>query len=300
MHTLCDVLTDVSIREGSQQEIDLRALPVSTKIDLLHHIIAAGIRKIELTAFAPGEWFSDAEELVSGSEFVSDDIILSALYFNTRGLESLLAHPRLNAAGHFHTGATHHYREKNYNQTSLEHAVKKMTRSTTAFKQYNLPFESLILSTAWGESGEDVSTDQIVEILSLFLRQAAHEGCPIQGTTLADTVGYASPQEIGKVIGAIKKEWPTLKIIGHLHPGPDKAAECVHAALDAGIDGWEASWCGLGGSPFADKPGGNLDIRILVRVYEERGLAHGINKDAADQLYQFLGNTIKRPIAELD
>ncbi len=52
--TLADILTDVSIREGGQQEIDLRSAGIETKLDFMSLAMSGGVKRIELTAFAPG------------------------------------------------------------------------------------------------------------------------------------------------------------------------------------------------------------------------------------------------------
>jgi len=104
---LTDILTDVSIREGSQQAVDLRNAPVDTKLELMAHLIDSGEKRLELTAFAPGEWISDAEKLVQGAVCKAPDTVtLRALYFNTEGLSELIKHPRVLQEGIFLTAAT--------------------------------------------------------------------------------------------------------------------------------------------------------------------------------------------------
>ena len=93
---LADVLTDVTIREGSQQVDDLRQVDVQTKLSLLGHMVKIGIRRVEITAFAPGKWFADADELVRGAlPRITENVTLRALYFNAKGLEQLLKHPAI-------------------------------------------------------------------------------------------------------------------------------------------------------------------------------------------------------------
>ncbi len=133
--TLADILTDVSIREGGQQEIDLRSAGIETKLDFMSLAMTGGVKRIELTAFAPGPWFADAGALVKrAAARIDDEISLRALYFNTQGLASMLSYPAFRREGIFHTAATPVYREKNYGQKSTEHAVKKMKRMIDAFK----------------------------------------------------------------------------------------------------------------------------------------------------------------------
>jgi len=67
---LADCLTDVSLRESSQQAVDLRGAEVKTKIELLKRTLRIGIKCVELTAFAPGKWFADARALTEDASAV--------------------------------------------------------------------------------------------------------------------------------------------------------------------------------------------------------------------------------------
>ena len=294
---LADLLTDVSIREGSQQTVDLRAASLDVKLDLMMRIVRAGVRRIELTAFAPGAWFADSHELASGAaSLVPPAIILRALYFNTQGLDDLLVHSRLLREGIFHTAATSNYRRKNYRQRSIAHALEKMNRLMDAFQRHRLQFDTLVLSTAWGESGEPRPPSQVIAYLERLLESAAKRGLPVHSVTLADTVGHAAPADIAFLFSAVKAAWPDIKIRAHLHPRPGSAEECIDAALDSGVDGWEAAWGGLGGSPFAAGAGGNLDIRSLMKVYEKRGLDHGLHPGAVKSILDLIEKHTRRRV----
>jgi hydroxymethylglutaryl-CoA lyase len=298
---LTDLLTDVSIREGSQQEIDLRNASVDTKLELMGHIIQSGIKRIEVAAFAPGGWFSDAEELVQRAlSRVSEDVILRALYFNTGGLSLLKKYPRILQEGIFLTAATSKYREKNYGQRSADHAKTRMNRLVASFKQHNLEFDTLVMSTAWGECNEALTPartlDYTIDYLTDLLSSAGNQKMPVRSVTLADTMGCATPEAIQSLIKQVKTGWPDMQVRVHLHPMPGTDEECILAAMEGGAEQWEASWCGLGGSPFADEAGGNLDIRRLIKVYNTLRLTHGFDEAAVDRIVHFLKNHTRRDI----
>lgn len=297
---LADILTDVSIREGSQQDIDLRNTCIDTKLDLMTLAIESGVKRIELTAFAPGQWFNDAEKLVCGALFrLTDPVILRALYFNTNGLSKLIKYQRILQEGIFFTAATAKYREKNYRQQSTDHAEVKMKRIIASFKKHGLKFNTLVMSTAWGECDEVSLEEQTLDYLTRLLSSAKNQGFPVHSITLADTMGCAKPEAIHSLINRVKIRWPDILIRTHLHPMPGTDEECIHAAMGAGVDFWEASWCGLGGSPFADKAGGNLDIRWLIRVYNTLNLEHGFDEEAVNRIVHFLRKYTRRDIPDI-
>lgn len=297
---LTDILTDVSIREGSQQGIDLRYAGIDTKLEFMAHAISSGVKRIELAAFAPAQWFSDAEELIQGAiSRVPDTVTLRALYFNTEGLAELIKHPRLLQEGLFLTAATAKYRTKNYRQRSADHAEVKMIRLITDFKKHGLEFDTLLMSTAWGECDETSSEEQTLNYLTRLLSSANNLGYPVHSITLADTMGCATPEAIQSLIKRTKTRSPNALIRAHLHPLAGTEEECIIAAMEAGVDHWEASWCGLGGSPLADEAGGNLDIRRLIKVYNTLHLIHGFDEEAVNRIVHFLKKHTQRNISDI-
>lgn len=293
---LTHILTDVTLREGSQQELDLRNAALTHKRRLLLALSRTGIRKIEFTAFAPGQWFADAAELASDLGDVPEEVALRALYFNSKGLTSLLSHPRLLREGIFHTAATGKYREANYKQISEDSVLEKLRALLSAFVEHGLSFDTLAISTAWGEKGEMPAPEQVLAFCSRIFNEAQRFSLPVKSITLADTVGNASPQAISQLLLLFKLTWPDKILRAHLHPPQDRALECVEAALDGGADEWEAAWGGVGGSPFAEKPGGNLDVRWLIKVWEKRGAAHGLELNAAKDVIKILQALCAREI----
>lgn len=297
---LSDMLTDVSIREGSQQAVDLRDAGIDTKLDFLSLAIGIGVKRIELTAFAPGQWFSDAEVLISGAiPRLPEAVSLRVLYFNTGGLADVMKHPRIMREGIFLTAATANYREKNYGQKSIAHAELKMKRLIAAFKGHGLKFDTLVMSTAWGECDETSQEEDTLNYLARLLSCAEDMGLPVHSVTLADTMGCAAPYAIGGLINQVKKRWPDMMIRVHLHPRPGTDEACVLAAMEAGIGHWEASWCGLGGSPLADTAGGNLDIRRLINVYNGLRIVHGFDEEAVLRMVYFLKKHTQREISNI-
>ncbi|RME42375.1 MAG: hypothetical protein D6795_21030, partial [Deltaproteobacteria bacterium] len=240
---LAEVVTDVSLREGSQQAVDYRDAPVETKIALLERSVAAGIVHAEITAFGPGPWFRDAEALVARALSLPERVKLRVLYFNAEGLARLLAtDPRIGREGIFHTAVTANYRWKNYRQRSVAHAVEKMKRLFPLFETHGMVFDTLVLSCLWGESHEGVSEAEAIEFCGTLVEAADREGFPVRRLTLADTEGRASPDAIGERIGAFRRAWPDKILRAHLHPSKRYAAECVEAALEGGIEEWEGAW----------------------------------------------------------
>ena len=104
------------------------------------------------------------------------------------------------------------------------------------------------------------------------------------------------PGNIVQAVSAIVKE-PGLRLeLNSL----GTADERIHSAIEGGVDQWEAAWGGVGGSPFAQNPAANMDIRSLVRVYRQRGLDHGLNMEEIYQVIDFLREQTNRHIIDIE
>lgn len=300
---LKDVLTDVTLREGSQQERDLRGVSIADKILLFDRLAKTGLKTFEVTAFAPGEWFRDAQNLLTGADALHHPVSLRALYFNTRGLDDLIEAstriPSLLKEGVFHTAASTNYRIKNYKQGDLPSVLSKMQSFMEAFRKYSLTFDTILISTAWGEEHEAITPAQLLSFCEQLFGEAKKGGFNVKSLTLADTVGFAMPEAIQKTIVAVKSAWPSMRVRAHLHPASSHALDCVLAALEAGVDEWEAALGGVGGSPFASDPGANLDIRWLLRAWNEKKWEHGLSETAVQDAIEFLSGLVKREIPHL-
>jgi hydroxymethylglutaryl-CoA lyase len=294
---LANLLTNVTIREGSQVPEHLAKCLVDDKIRLLEMMTKMGRHRIELTAF--GKVFPDAEELASAVLNSSINIPLRALYFNVQGLEQMLRFNIFEREGIFHTAATDGYRIKNYAQTGVQGekgVIAKLRKMTDAFKKHGLEFDTLLISTAWGDRNEAVSIDDTLEFIDTLYNASMSEGLPVQSITLADTEGLATKKQIFSLISGVKKSYPQIRVTAHLHATENNAVDCVNAAIDAKVDFWEASLGGIGGSPFANAPGGNLDIRLLAKIWLDRGYPLGLDIDAINIATKYLQTIVQTPL----
>jgi isopropylmalate/homocitrate/citramalate synthase len=101
---------------------------------------------------------------------------------------------------------------------------------------------------------------------------------------LADTVGWANPEDVKRRIGAVRDLSSDIKIGLHLHDTRGMGAANVYAALEMGVDMFDSSVAGLGGCPFAAHANvhgaGNVCTEDMVYMCEEMGIDTGIDLDA--------------------
>ncbi len=75
---------------------------------------------------------------------------------------------------------------------------------------------------------------------------AEEVGSTLKTVSLADTMGWADPELIHRVVGAVRNRWPDLRLSLHLHDTRGLAIANVYAALQDGIDLFDTAVGGLG------------------------------------------------------
>ena len=101
---------------------------------------------------------------------------------------------------------------------------------------------------------------------------------------LGDTIGVAHPADIAALLSMFTAdEMPQLTL--HLHDTFGRAADCVRAALHAGVRSFDSSAGGLGGCPYATtadgtRAPGNISTELLVATIESEGFSTTVDRDA--------------------
>jgi len=114
--------------------------------------------------------------------------------------------------------------------------------------------------------------------------------------TLGDTTGMATPPTVARLVEAIERRFPDLRIALHFHNTRGVGLANVMLGLDLGIREYESSIAGLGGCPFAPGATGNICTEDLVYLLEESGFATGIDLDALIAVAQRVEAIIGRPL----
>ena len=97
--------------------------------------------------------------------------------------------------------------------------------------------------------------------------------------TLADTIGTATP---GRVLDLHRRvsEATGIRIGMHFHNTRGTGLANVLAALELGVDDFDASVGGLGGCPYAPGATGNIATEELIHMVEDMGVATGVDLEA--------------------
>ena len=97
--------------------------------------------------------------------------------------------------------------------------------------------------------------------------------------TLCDTTGMAYPLQVQALSEAVRERFPQLQLTLHFHNTRGMALANTLAALQAGVDRFDASLGGLGGCPYAPGASGNVCTEDLVHMLDLMGYNTGMDLD---------------------
>jgi hydroxymethylglutaryl-CoA lyase len=189
---------------------------------------------------------------------------------NTQGLERALATPGVTTVGYPYSISAY-FRRANANMSRAESRalVEKLQHDTKAAGKKLV----IYISMAFGNPYEEPWGAEIVEETLVWLKDLG-----VRTVSLADTVGRASPEEVARLFQVVRGCVAGVEIGVHLHSRPDRAAEKILAAYEAGCRRFDGALTGMGGCPFAgDELVGNIPTEAVLTTLASRGVSTGID-----------------------
>jgi hydroxymethylglutaryl-CoA lyase len=255
-------------------------IPAELKSKYLLMLAAAGFRHIDAVSFVSPKHvkqMADSEEVMSQflaglpPEAAAPEII--GIVVNERGVERALATPGVTTIGYPYSISAY-FRRANANMTRGEsRALVESLRKATKTSAHEFV---VYISMAFGNPYDEPWGPEIVEDTLVWLKDAG-----VRTVSLADTVGTATPEQVGSLYRDVKDCVAGLEIGVHLHSRQEGAAEKILAAYDAGCRRFDGALTGLGGCPFAgDDLVGNIATETIVSALTSRGADCGIGAEA--------------------
>jgi hydroxymethylglutaryl-CoA lyase len=281
-----DFPTSVIIQEeGPREGFQIEAGPISTadKIRFIEALADTGLTKIDCVSFVnpkrvPG--MADAEEVATRIH-KRDGVSYTGLWLNTAGLERAIASP-LDIIGAVRVTVSETFARRNTGM-GKEETYAEQRRWLERYRTEQIPTKWGYVMTAFGCNYEgEVAPAQVVEMVAQILDLATEFDVQLDSVFLADTVGFAAPTSIERVVGAVRERWPDLQLGLHLHDTRGLAIANAYAALRLGVNRFDSTCAGLGGCPFAGHQGaaGNVCTEELVFLCQELGIETGIDLEA--------------------
>jgi hydroxymethylglutaryl-CoA lyase len=292
-------ITEEGPREGFQ--IEKGAIPTARKIELIDALAQTGLDRIQIVSFVnpknvPG--MADAEDVVRGIARKSG-VDYTALWLNEKGFQRALGFDdRLTNTGTIQLCASEKFSIRNQNRNAAQqiagqHAIVEM------YKAAGIPVERGSIMAAFGCNFQgDIPVSHVLALVQQILDVAKEHGVTLKYITLADTMAWASPLSIKRVLGSLRERWPDLDFALHLHDTRGLAIANAYAGLEMGVTRFDAAVAGLGGCPFAGHQGaaGNVCTEDLVFMCHELGIETGIDLDALIECAKLAEDVVGHPL----
>ena len=222
-----------------------RLIPPQVKADYLRALIMAGFRQIDAVSFVAPEavpQMADSEAVLAllGPQ-PGVDII--GIVVNQRGAERAIRTGTVRTLG-FPYSISAAFLARNQRQT-VPQARQQLEKIVLQARQAGLGVVAYV-SMAFGNPYGDPWRPEDAIAACRDLQQLG-----ITEISLADTVGLATPDDIGSLLRAVIEAVPAIRVGAHLHAAAAQVADKVAAAYEAGCRRLDMAMGGLGGCPFA-------------------------------------------------
>ncbi len=265
-------IREVGPRDGIQSE--KAQIATDDKVRLIQALAASGLKYIEAVSFVSPK---DVPQMVDARDVWErvkarrrDDVFYSALVPNAKGAE-IAVEGGVDGLQVF-LAASDGYNLKNVGKT-VDESFDDVVAVMKIAEGGRLPVEGTI-SSSFGDAYEgDVAPDRVVDVS----KRMADLG--IRAISYGDTTGMATPRRVADVVEAVRSALPEIDINMHFHDTRGTGLANVVVALQLGVDYFDSSIGGMGGSPFASGATGNIATEDLVHMLADMNVETGVDLD---------------------
>jgi len=283
-------IREVGPRDGFQNEPE--TIATEDKVALIDALARTGLKRLEVTSFVRADvipQLADAAEVLRRID-VPDDVAVSVLIPNARGLDAALAQrEKIDEINVFMSASETHNR-KNVNR-SIAESLAELDVVLARARAEGLRCEGVI-STSFGCPYEGYVAPERVLELAARLRDAG-----AQEIGFGDTTGMANPRQVAEFFPAARAALGgELELTAHFHNTRGQGLANVLAALHAGVQSFESSFGELGGCPVPAGATGNIATEDLVSMLHEMGVQTGIDLAALLACARRVQEVLGRPL----
>src|SRR3954453_12947575 len=284
------LIREVGPRDGFQNEPEIIA--TEDKVRLIDMLARTGVPRLEVTSFVRADvipQLSDACDVLSAID-VPDDVAVTVLIPNERGLDNALALREKFSEVNCFLSASETHNRKNVNR-SIAESLDGLERVMRRAREEGLRCEGVI-STSFGCPYEGhVPPERVLEIAGRLIGFGAEE------VAFGDTTGMANPVQVREFFTRARTELgDEIELTAHFHNTRGQGLANVLAALEAGCASFEWSFGELGGCPVPPGATGNIATEDLVSMLHEMGVETGVDLgkliDAAGAVRDVLGRPL--------
>jgi hydroxymethylglutaryl-CoA lyase len=279
-------IREVGPRDGFQNEPEVIA--TDDKVRLIEMLARTGVKRLEVTSFVRADvipQLSDGPEVLRRAD-IPDDVAVTVLIPNERGLENALALREHFQEVNLFLSASETHNRKNVNR-SIEESLSGLERVVERARGEGLRCEGVI-SVAFGCPYEgDVPRERVLSIA----RRLVEAGC--EEIAFGDTTGMANPVQVEEFFAGLDLG---AELTAHFHNTRGQGLANVVSALRAGVRSFESSFGELGGCPVPAGATGNIASEDLVSMLHEMGHQTGIDLEKLIACAREVQRVLGRPL----
>lgn len=274
MNDIDVIVQEVGPRDGLQNLEQI--MPTEAKLEWFDALAAARVPYIQIGSFVPPKLLpqlADTAELVKQAKAKWPAVKATVLVPNLKGAELAMAagSDQLN----FVLSASAAHNERNVRRTvdeSLAEFARIVEHRDTVDPDKGTRLSGGI-ATAFGCTMQgEVPLAEVLRLAEAMAKAGAER------IGVADTVGYAHPDQVKHVFSEVRRVvGPDVGLGAHFHDTRGLGLANVYAALEAGVREFDGGMGGLGGCPYAPGATGNIVTEDLVFMLESMGFKTGID-----------------------
>ncbi len=282
-------IREVGPRDGFQNEPE--TIATDDKVRLIDMLSASGLERMEVTSFVRPDvipQLADAEDVLRTVQR-REGVAFSVLIPNERGLERALdLRDRFDEISVFLSASETHNR-KNVNR-SIEESLAGLERTLALARDAGLRCEGVI-SVSFGCPYEgEVPLERVFAIAD----RLAAAGC--QEVGFGDTTGMANPRQVHEFFAAARERFAAVELTAHFHNTRGQGLANVLAALEEGVESFEASFGELGGCPVPPGSTGNVSTEDVVSMLHEMGVETSVDLPRLIEASRAAQEVLGRPL----
>ena len=271
-------LFEMGPRDGLQNEKTLIA--TADKIRLVDLLSGSGLRKIEVTSFVSAKWvpqMADAADVMAGIRRAAG-VSYAALTPNLQGLQGAMT-ARADEVAVFGS-ASEGFSRANIN-CSIAESLTRFAPVLAAAQAAGLPVRGYVSCMTDCPYDGPTPPENVLRVAKAMLAMGCYE------VSLADTIGAATAQSLGRVLDVVLAEIPAARLAGHYHDTGGAALAHIRLSLQKGLRRFDAAVGGLGGCPYAPGAQGNVATEAVNDLLLAEGFATGIDQPALREAAHF-------------
>jgi hydroxymethylglutaryl-CoA lyase len=251
-------------------------IPTEKKIEYIQSLLAVGFDTLDFGSFVSPKaipQMADTPAVLKGLDLSNSSTKLLAIVANQRGAEDASAYDEIKYLG-FPFSISETFQQRNTNSsiiTSLG-TVENIRELCDKTGKQLVVYISMGFGNPYGDPyTEDIVSKWVSTLIAM----------DISILSLADTVGLASAEQVGRVVRSasqLTKSFPDIELGVHLHSTALNWESKLDAAVKEGCRRFDGALRGVGGCPMAnDELVGNMDSVLMLNYFKQHELLRDVN-----------------------